>query len=125
MTNKGLSDKARENLQRNAELRTKRKMMMPDILLVLRDGEEEIRIFNPEQIEPQEIDYDNNGEKVQKFDYTVTDPNTGKIQTFRASVKTSGKIDALLTEGHRLLKIKRIGSGKYDTKYYVTPVQES
>ena len=93
MTNKGLSDKAQENLRRNAELRRRRKMMTQNKLLVLRDGEEVIRIFNPEQIEPQEIDYDGNGEKVQKFDYTVTDPNTGEIETFRASLKTSGDID--------------------------------
>lgn len=124
MINKGLSDKAQENLRRNAEFRTKRKMM-PDNLLVLRDGEEVIRIFNPEQIEPQEIDYDGNREKVQKFDYTVTDPNTGRVQTFRASAKTSGKIDVLLAEEHRLLKIRRKGLGKNDTRYYVTPVQES
>ena len=124
MTNKGLSDKAQENLQRNAELRTKRKEMMPDNLLVLRDGEEAIRIFNPEQIEPQEIDYDGNGEKVQKFDYTVTDPNTGKIQIFRASPKTSRDLDSLLTEGHRLLKIRRKGSG-LKTRYHITPVSES
>jgi hypothetical protein len=124
MTNKELSNKAQENLKRNAELRTKRKMIMPDNLLVLGDGEEAIRIFNPEQIEPQEIDYDGNGEKVQKFDYTVTDPNTGKIQIFRASPKTSKDIDSLLTEGHRLLKIKRKGSG-LKTRYLITPVSES
>ena len=124
MTNKDLSDKAQENLRRNADLRTKRKMMMPDNLLVLRDGEEAIRIFNPEQIDQQEIDYDGNGEKVQKFDYTVTDPNTGKIQIFRASPKTSRDFDSLLTEGHRLLKIIRKGSG-LKTRYHITPVSES
>ena len=122
--NKELSNKAQENLRRNAELRTKRKEMMPDNLLVLGDVEEAIRIFNPEQIEPQEIDYEGNGEKVQKFDYTVTDPNTSKIQIFRASHKTSRDIDSLLGEGHRLLKIKRKGSG-LKTRYFVTPVSES
>jgi hypothetical protein len=122
--NKELSDKAQENLQHNAELRTKRKTMMHDNLLVLRDGEEAIRIFDPEQIEPQEIDYDGNGEKVQKFDYTITDPNTGKIQIFRASPKTSRDIDSLLIEGHILLKIRRKGLG-LKTRYYVTPVSKS
>lgn len=124
MTNKGLSEKAQENLRRNAELRGRRTRKR-NKLLVLRDGEEVIRIFDPEQIEPQEIDFDGNGEKVQKFDYTVIDPNTGEIQTFRASFKTSGDIDVLLVEGHRLLKVRREGSGKYDTRYYVTPVLES
>lgn len=122
--NKELSNKAQENLRRNAELRTRRKEMMPDNLLVLGDVEEAIRIFNPEQIEPQEIDYEGNGEKVQKFDYTVTDPNTGKIQIFRASPKTSRDLDSLLAEGHRLLKIRRKGSG-LKTRYFVTPVSES
>ena len=124
MTNKGLSDKAQENLRRNAELRTNRRWRQ-NKLLTLRADKEVIRIFNPEQIEPQEIDYNCNGEKTQKFDYTVTDPNTREIETFRASIRTSGDIDILLAEGHRLLKIRREGSGKYDTRYYVTPVQES
>lgn len=122
--NHGLSDKARENLRRNTELRTTRRTK-GNTLLILRDGEEVIRIFNPEQIEPQEIDYDGNGEKTQKFDYTVTDPNTGKTEVFRASLRTSGDIDALLSEGHLLLKIRREGSGKYDTRYYITPIRES
>lgn len=94
-------------------------------LLVLRDGDEVTRIFDPEQIEPQEIDFDGNGEKAQKFGYIVIDPTTGEIQTFRASIKTSGDIDVLLVEGDRLLKVRREGSGKYDTRYYVTPVLES
>jgi hypothetical protein len=123
MTNKELSDKAKENLRHNAELRTKRKMMMPGNLLELRDGEEVIRIFNPEQIEPQEIDYDGNGDTVQKFDYTVTDPNTGEFQIFRASARPSRNIDSLLAEGHRLLKIRREGLG-LRTRYYFTPVSE-
>ena len=124
MTKKGLSEKAQENLRRNAELR-RRKKMTQNKLLVLRDGEEVIQIFDPEQIEPQEIDYDRNGEKVQKFDYIVKNPNTREIETFRASIKTSGDIDVLLAGGYRLLKIRREGSGKYDTRYYVTPVLES
>lgn len=99
--------------------------MKQNELLILRDGEEVIRIFNPEQIEPREIDYEGNGEKAQKFDYTVTDPNLGAIEIFRGSIKTSGDIDALLAEGHRLLRIRREGSGKYDTRYYVTPVRGS
>lgn len=107
MTSKGLSDKAHKNLRRNAELRASRRRNQNKIL-VLMDGEEVIRIFNPEQIEPQEIDYDGNGEKVQKFDYIIMDPNTGEADTFRVGIKTSGDIDALLTE-HRLFKDKKGG----------------
>ena len=108
MTNIGLSEKAQENLRRNAELRGRRTMKR-NKLLVLRDGKEVIRIFDPEQIETQEFDYDGNGEKVQKIDYIVRDPNTGEIETFRASIKTSGDIDVPLIEGHRLLKVRREG----------------
>ena len=117
---KGLSEKARENLRRNAQLRMSRK---GNRLLVLKDREEIVRIFDPEQIESQEIDYEGNGEKVRKFDYAVTDPNTTEIQIFRASTRTSGDIDALLAEGYRLLKVRREGSGK-NTRYYATPVKE-
>jgi hypothetical protein len=122
LNTKGLSEKAQEILRRNAELRlTKR--MKGNGLLILKDGEEVIRIFDPEQIDIKEIDYDGNGEKVQKFDYVVADPNTGKIQIFRASIKISGDIDALLAEGYRLLRVRREGSGK-NTRYYITPVKE-
>ena len=118
---KVLSEKARENLRRNAQLRLTRK---GNRLLILKDGEETVRIFDPEQIELQEIDYKGNGEKIRKFDYATTDPNTAEIQTFRVSTKTSGDIDALLAEGYRLLKVRREGSSK-KTRYYVTPVRES
>lgn len=63
MSDKGLSNKAQENLRRNAELR-RRKKTMHHKLLVLKDGEEVIRIFDPELIEPNEIDYIGNGEKL-------------------------------------------------------------
>ena len=124
MSDKGLSNKAQENLRRNAELR-RRKKTMHNKLLVLKDGEEVIRIFDPDLIEPNEIDYNGNGEKAQKFDYTVMNPNTGETETFRASIKTSGDIDALLAEGLRLIKIKREGSGKFDTRYYVTRARQA
>lgn len=122
--NRGLSDKAKENLRRNAEIRHNRKTKV-NRFLVLGDGQEVIRVFDPEEIEINEIDYDGNGEKVQKFDYTATDPNTGETEVFRASLKTSGDIDALLMEGYRLLKVRREGLGKYDTRYHITPVKES
>jgi hypothetical protein len=118
-----LSDRALENLKRNAEIRLSRNIKSIR-LLVLHDGGEFIRVFDPEQIEPKEIDYEGNGEKKQKFDYIVRDPNTDEVETFRANIKNSGDIDALLAEGYRLLKVRREGSGKR-TRYYVTPVNES
>jgi hypothetical protein len=115
-----LSEKALENLQRNNEFRLVRRT---NGLLTLNDGEDAIRIFDPEQIDITEIDYEGKGKKVQKFDYTVRDPKTGEIQIFRVSNRTSGDIDALLMEGYRLLKVRREGTGK-NTRYYVTPVKE-
>lgn len=116
-----LSEKALENLRRNNELRLTRRA---NGLLILKDGDEAIRIFDPEQIDITEIDYEGEGEKVQKFDYSVQDPNTGEIQIFRTSNITSENIDVLLTEGYRLLKVRRKGTGK-NTRYYITPVKES
>ena len=124
LENKGLSDKAVKNLKRNAEIRQNRKTKA-NRFLVLSNGLEVIRIFDPEEIEINEIDYDGNGEKVQKFDYTVTAPNTGETEIFRTSLKTSEDIDALLMEGYSLLKVRREGLGKYDTRYHITPVKES
>jgi hypothetical protein len=120
---KGLSDKAKENLRRNLEIRQS-KTSKVNRFLYLDDGEEAIRRFDAEQIEPQEIDYTGNGEKTQRFDYTVTDSNTGEIGIFRASITVSGDIDALLAEGYSLLKIRRKGTG-FDTRYHITPVKET
>ncbi len=121
--NKGLSEKALENLRRNTEIRQSKTPKVKRYLY-LDDGQEAIRRFDAEQIEPQEIDYGGNGEKTQRFDYTVTDPNTGEDEVFRASITASGDIDALLAEGYSLLKIRRKGLG-FDTKYHITPVKET
>jgi hypothetical protein len=45
--NKGLSDKAQENLRKNAEIRSSRKMKAKRFLF-LNDGQEIIEIFDPE-----------------------------------------------------------------------------
>jgi hypothetical protein len=111
LTTKEISDKARENLLSNTEL-LRRRRMKENTLLILRDGEGVVRIFNPEQIEPLEIDYESNDERTQRFDYTVTDPNTGRTEAFRASTRTSGDIDALLAEEYHLLKVRGDDSGK-------------
>lgn len=69
--------------------------MKGNTLLILRDREEVVRIFNPAQIEPLEIDYEGNGERTQRFDYTITNPNTCRTEVFHASTRNSGDIDAL------------------------------
>jgi hypothetical protein len=102
LTAKEISDKARENLRSNTELRRRRRMK-GNTLLILRDREEVVRIFNPAQIEPLEIDYEGNGERTQRFDYTITNPNTCRTEVFHASTRNSGDIDALLAVEYRLL----------------------
>lgn len=121
--NKGLSNKALENLRRNTEIRQSKTPKVKRYLY-LDDAQEAIRRFDAEQIEPQEIDYGGNGEKTQRFDYTVTDPNSGEDEVFRASITALGDIDALLVEGYSLLKMRRKGTG-FDTKYHITPVKET
>jgi hypothetical protein len=86
--------------------------MKENRLLGLRDGGGAIQIFDLEEIEPQEIDYYDIGKKTQRFDYSVTDPNTSKIETFRANIRTSGDNDSSITEGLLFLKIRREDSGK-------------
>lgn len=62
-----LSEKARQNLQRNAELRNKNsKFFNPQ------PGEKSIWIFDAEKIQPVEKEFD--GKKVQRFQYIIQDP---------------------------------------------------
>ena len=62
-----LSEKARQNLQRNAELRNKdSKFFNPQ------PGEKSIWIFDAEKIQPVEKEFD--GKKVQRFQYTYKIP---------------------------------------------------
>ena len=60
------------------------------------------------------------GKNVQRFQYTVKDPNTGQEKYWTVSKRTSEQIDAFLGEGHNLLKIQRFGLGK-DTRYHIIP----
>lgn len=111
--NKELSEKARQNLQRNAAMRNK-----DNIFFNPQPGEKSIWMFNPEKVEPVEKEFD--GKKVQRFQYTVLDPNTGQEKYWTTSKRTSEQIDAYLTEGQSILKVQRIGSGK-DTRYNIMP----
>lgn len=108
-----LSEKAKENLRRNEELRRKAsKFLTPQ------PGEKFTGLFDPEKIQPVEKEFD--GKKVQRFQYTVKDPNTGQEKYWPVSKTTSEQIDAYLSEGHSLLKIQRIGTGK-ETHYNIMP----
>lgn len=109
-----LSEKARQNLQRNAELRNKNsKFFNPQ------PGEKSIWIFDAEKIQPVEKEFD--GKKVQRFQYIIQDPKDPEYEKYwTVSKRTSEQIDAFLSEGHRLLKIQRIGTGK-ETRYNIMP----
>lgn len=106
-----LSEVAKQNLERNTEL-----WKAESVFIKLEDGETRILQFNPERIKHVEGQY---GIRIQ---YLVIDPNYSDKgdKKFEAGKKTSSDIDAQLRQGNRLLKIKRLGSGK-DTKYNVSP----
>ena len=110
-----LSPKAKENLRKNAELRQKNSKFIK-----LQPGEKTVLEFNPEKIEQTEAEF--NGRKTQRYQYTVTEPNSDSNQERYLTVgkRTSEDIDSHLSEGHTLLKIQRFGLGK-DTRYHVTP----
>jgi hypothetical protein len=112
-----LSPKAKENLQRNAELRQK-----DSKFIKLQPGEKKVLQFNPESIEQVEAEF--NGKKTQRYQYTITEPNNGnrnqEEKYMTVGKRTSEEIDSYLSEGHNILKIQRFGLGK-DTRYHVTP----
>jgi len=109
-----LTEKAKENLQRNAESRKK-----DSNYVKLEPGEKITLHFDPEKIEPVEVEFE--GKKTIRYQYTVTDPNEPeKSKYFTGSKRNSALIDTYLTEGQSILKIHRIGAGK-DTQYAITP----
>lgn len=61
-----LSIKAKENLQRNAELREK-----DNKFIKLQSGEKKVLIFDPEKIEQVEAEF--SGKKSMRFRYTVVE----------------------------------------------------
>jgi hypothetical protein len=108
-----LTEKAKENLRRNEELRRKSSKFQS-----VQPGEKIVGLFNPEKMEPVEQEFD--GKKVQRFQYTIQDPNTGQEKYWIVSKRTSEQIDAFLMEGYNVLKIQRLGSGN-DTRYNIFP----
>ena len=106
-----LSEKARINLQRNADLRNRDSKFVS-----IQPGEKIVLLFDAEKIEPMEREFD--GKKVQRFQYTVKYPDTDGDKIWTVSKRVSEQLDAFLGEGHTLLKIQRVGLGR-DTRYYV------
>ena len=108
-----LSEQAKKNLERNAELRNR-----DNKFLSIQPGAKIELLFDPERIEVAEREFD--GKPVKRFQYTVKDTKTGQEKIWTVSKRVSEQLDAFLSEGHTLLKIQRVGLGR-DTRYYVIP----
>lgn len=106
-----LSEKAKQNLERNTEL-----WRAESEFVKLEDGETRVLQFNAEKIKQVEGQY---GLRIQ---YMVIDPNYSDKgeKKLEAGKQTSHDIDSQLRQGNRLLKIKRLGSG-VETKYSISP----
>jgi hypothetical protein len=109
-----LSPKAKEVLQRNAELRQR-----DNKFIKIEPGQKKILKFNPEKIEQVEADF--NGKKSMRFRYTIIEEggSTDQEKYLEVGKRTSEDIDAFLAEGATRLKIQRFGAGT-DTRYHVT-----
>jgi hypothetical protein len=85
-------------------------------------GEKAVLRFIPER-KIEEVEKTYNGQAVKKIRFIVIDPNSGNNQEkfFDVGRRSARLIIAKLREGHTLLKIERIGSGK-DTLYIPTEV---
>ena len=85
-------------------------------------GEKAVLRFIPER-KIEEIEKTYNGQIVNKIRFIVIDPNSGSSQEkfFDVGRRSARLIIAKLKEGHTLLKIETIGSGK-DTLYIPTEV---
>jgi hypothetical protein len=109
-----LSTKAKEILQRNAELRQK-----DNKFIKLQSGEKRMFQFFPEKIEQVEAEF--NGKKSMRFRYTVIEEGSGTQEKYlEVGKRTSEEIDSFLMEGTTRLKVQRFGSGT-DTRYHVIP----
>jgi len=108
-----LSTKAKENLQRNAEVRQR-----DNKFIKLQSGEKKILQFFPEKIEQVEAEF--NGKKTMRFRYTVMKEGSNQEKSLEVGKKTSEEIDSFLMETTTKLKVQRFGSG-IDTRYHVIP----
>jgi hypothetical protein len=107
----GLSPKAKEVLQRNAELRQR-----DSKFIKIEPGEKKVLQFNPEKIEQVEAEF--NGKKSMGFRYTVIEDGSGQKKYLEVGKRTSEDIDSFLLEGVSKLKVQRFGSGT-DIRYHV------
>jgi hypothetical protein len=108
----GLSPKAKEVLQRNAELRQR-----DNKFIKIGPGEKKTLTFNPEKIEQVEAEF--NGKKSMRFRYTVIEEgNSDQEKYLEVGKRTSEDIDSFLMEGATKLKVQRFGSGT-DTRYHI------
>ena len=111
--NQELTERALENLRRNAELEEGHQICQATA------RRKSCTYFNPEKIEPIEFEF--NGKKSIRYQYTVIDPNSpNQEKYFTVSKRTSEVIDAHLAERRNALKIHRIGAGK-ETQYMIVP----
>jgi hypothetical protein len=113
----GLSPKAEEVLQRNAELRQK-----DSKFIKIEPGQKKILKFNPEKIEQVEAEF--NGKKSMRFRYTVIEEGNStedQEKYLEVGKRTSEDIDSFLVEGTTKLKVQRFGSG-VETRYHVVPI---
>ena len=111
-----ISETARQKLQHNEDVRKKSSKFYK-----LDAGQKAVILFNPEKIEERKEKFGENEEVVQRFYYTIQDPNNpGYEQEWSVSKRTSQQIDALLMEGYTLLKVERKNSGM-QTSYIITP----
>jgi hypothetical protein len=86
-----LTEKAKENLRRNEESRKKDTKFVK-----LEPGEKTTLHFDPEKIEPVEVEFE--GKKSIRYQYTVTDPNEPeKPKYFTVSKRITLLIDTILT----------------------------
>jgi hypothetical protein len=112
----GLSKKARENLQKNAESRDSNSKFIK-----LQPNEKRILKFDAEKIEQRETDFNGRGRKTLRYMYTVSEPNNGNQEKFlEVGKRTSQEIDSHLVEGRSLLMVQRFGLG-LDTRYHIIP----
>jgi hypothetical protein len=108
----GLSPKAKEILQRNAELRQR-----DNKFIKIGPGEKKVLTFNAEKIEQVEAEF--NGKKSRRFRYTVIEEgNADQEKYLEVGKRTSEDVDSFLMEGATILKVQRFGSGT-DTRYHI------
>jgi hypothetical protein len=104
---KELSEKAKENLRKNAESRSK-----DSKFIKAQAGEKMVLNFDAEKMDRVPAEF--NGRKTIRYRYTVTEPNNGSQEKYlEVGKRISEDIDSYLSEGHTLLKIQRFGLERY------------